>query len=128
MIISKAYLLLFLMPLIGYSQVPHSISGTVNDMGGLPLPNVDVILEQLDSRLMLKTKTNKEGHYHFDCLVKGIYSITFKSSGFITERMENFTYRDPHILNINRELRIDPAVYDSGLLFDAPPRSTWGDS
>jgi hypothetical protein len=114
-------LFLFTMPFWAYGQVPHSISGRIADLSGEPLPGVEVILENPKMEFERSYKTEKDGMYHFDCLEKGVYSLSFKLAGFIAERMENFTYSPPSSLEFNRELQLDPATEDTFIFPAAGP-------
>jgi len=98
---------------------PHSISGRVVDAGGLPLPSVEVTLEQSNDEWKRSCTTDKDGMYYFDCLSEGDYSISFRSRGFITERMENFTYNRLGSLTLNRTLELDHDRY-ADIIFRVP--------
>jgi hypothetical protein len=111
----KLIFLLLAMPLSSFSQVPRSIHGTIFDTGGLPLGGVTVILEKLNDLTNQSFTTGSDGIYHFDCLADGKYSLTFKHEGFITERMEDFTYKHPQSHTFDKILYIDPAVYEKGM-------------
>ena len=106
------FLLVLASLFMAFPQVPHSISGRVVDTGGFSLPGIEVILEQSNSESRKSTTTDKDGMYNFDCLMGGLYNLTFKCPGFITERMENFTYKVYSSLVLNKVLQIDPAVGD----------------
>jgi hypothetical protein len=89
--------------------VAYSIRGQVLDRSELPLPGATVTLFDSETGQKKSVFTDKNGIYHFDCLTGGRYSLTFALRGFITERMENFTYRVPQSLVIDRMLQLDTA-------------------
>lgn len=121
----KVILLLITIPLSVFPQVPKSIYGRVCDSSGAPLDGIEVTLEQSKTELKRMCKTDRDGIYHFDCLEEGIYSLTFKSPagspGFITERMEDFTYPALHSLRIDRRLEINPAVREVWIIDSDEP-------
>ena len=114
------------MQLSAFPQVPSSIRGTVFDLGGLPLLGVTVTLEKLNENTNQSFTTGINGMYHFDCLPDGKYTLIFSLRGFITERMEDFTYKKPQSYKFDKYLYIDPASYEKGLIIhgriDGPDR------
>jgi hypothetical protein len=104
--------LFFAMPLLAFGQVPNSVYGHVQDSSGEPLPGVEVILQKSNMQFSRSLRTGKDGVYHFDCLEKGVYTLNFKLTGFITERLENFTYSPPSSLRLDRELQLDLSTAD----------------
>jgi hypothetical protein len=111
-VLCRLILLAFTLPVVALPQVPNSINGRIVDPGGMPLSGIEVTLEQSNAALKRSYTTDRDGMYHFDCLAEGIYSLTFRCPGFITERMEDFTYRSSDALRIDRKLQIDPAVWE----------------
>jgi hypothetical protein len=119
-VLCRLILLAFTLPVVALPQVPNSINGRIVDPGGMPLSGIEVTLEQSNAALKRSYTTDRDGMYHFDCLAEGIYSLTFRCPGFITERMEDFTYRSSDSLRIDRKLQINPAVWD--LIFEVPSK------
>jgi hypothetical protein len=117
-------LLLFLLPL-GNGQgkaessteqqtaARPSIHGRVLDSSEEPLPGVEVTLEDVKTGVKQLVITDPTGRYQFGHALDGQkYNLIFQLQGFITERMENFTYRSPFSVKLNRQLTIDPAVWE----------------
>jgi hypothetical protein len=111
--------------ILAFPQVPKAIYGRVCDSSGAPLDGIEVTLEQSNTELKRSCKTDRDGIYHFDCIEEGIYSLTFRSPGgspgFITERMEDFTYPALQSLRIDRRLEINPAVREVWIIDSDEP-------
>src|ERR1700685_758743 len=61
-----------------------AIIGVVTDSTGAIIPSADVTLPNLDTGLVLKTKSNGSGNYFFGPIKIGNYSVGASSTGFQT--------------------------------------------
>lgn len=68
-----------------------TISGTVSDPTGRVMPDVQVIVKNLDTGVTRNTTTNQDGLYNAPNLVPGTYELTFMSKGFKSEARTGIT-------------------------------------
>jgi hypothetical protein len=66
-----------------------SVSGTVVDPNGAPVPNATVTIRNTQTNTSNTVTTNDEGSYSVPLLQPGMYSITAKGTGFKTSVREN---------------------------------------
>jgi hypothetical protein len=59
-----------------------SILGSVTDTSGAAIPNVDILVKDVDRNLTKTVKSNEQGAYRVDFLVSGNYSVTVSVAGF----------------------------------------------
>jgi hypothetical protein len=89
----KLYLLLFLslFPILTFGQVAitGSIRGTVTDASGGVLPAVSITVESPAIMNARQATTDIAGNYSFDSLPPGVYTVTFKISGYTTAIRSN---------------------------------------
>lgn len=84
-----------------WSQVDQgAITGAVHDTTGAVIPNAAVTLTNVDTGLVLKTKTDANGVYTFSPIKIGHYTITATATGFQTTRQENVTLQVQETLNV----------------------------
>lgn len=81
-----------------------SISGTVLDSQGLPVPNTAVTVIEDATNVALKTVTNSSGAYIVSYLKPAIYRVSFEAPGF-KERIDSGIQ-----LQINQQRRVDPVL------------------
>jgi hypothetical protein len=106
-----AYLsLLFLVGLwstCGYGQNAGfgDIRGTVTDSTNAVVPNSTVLVENVDTGVVLRLTTNKEGIYDTSSIVPGSYKVTISANGFETFVRGPFTL-EVGFVNVNAVLKI----------------------
>src|SRR5580704_19280424 len=61
-----------------------AIIGVVTDGTGAVIPNADVTLTDVDTGLVLKTKSNASGNYFFAPIKTGNYTVSASASNFET--------------------------------------------
>ncbi len=87
--------------------VTGTISGTIEDPDGAPLPGVTVTIES--SQLITETRagaTGPNGNYRFVNLLPGQYVVIAELSGFATIRHEDLVVRAGATTTVNLELQI----------------------
>lgn len=67
---------------LAQSNTQGSISGTVVDASSAVLPNVSIVLKNLDKGFTTTTTTNAQGGYSFPLVEPGNYTVTVNASGF----------------------------------------------
>src|SRR5580658_304515 len=82
-----------------------AIIGVVTDSTGAIIPNADVTLTNLDTGLVLKTKSNASGNYFFGPIKIGNYSVSASSTGFQTTVEQNIVVHVQDRLNISLALK-----------------------
>lgn len=69
-----------------------SITGTVVDPQGLPIPGATLALTNLDTNGIRSATTNEDGQYVFAVIVPGHYSLAGSKEGFATVRASAFEH------------------------------------
>lgn len=90
------------MPSRGYAQLSSAtVTGLVRDASGADIPNVKVVLKNLDTSVERTATTNSAGNYVFLSLTPGNYSLTASSPGLQTSQISKFT------LAVNQTVTLD---------------------
>src|SRR6185369_15700797 len=63
-------------------QNTGTITGIATDPSGAAIPNVKVLVVQLDTNFESRAVTNAEGLYRVQSLQPGTYRVTFEAAGF----------------------------------------------
>ncbi len=82
----KPHLVLFLVLLVvvpSFSEEPRSVSGTVTDLRGVPIPGADVIVFDGEGAKLTETLTDLDGSFTFEELPIGVYRIDAEIVGFL---------------------------------------------
>jgi hypothetical protein len=58
-----------------------SISGAVSSSSGSPMPNVTVVIQNVDNNVKQQTVTDTSGNYRFDSIEAGRYRVTASANG-----------------------------------------------
>ncbi|MEW5806748.1 MAG: tetratricopeptide repeat protein [Acidobacteriota bacterium] len=77
----SSFLLLLFFPHSFFSA--SQINGATRDSKAYALSDVNVALESIDGKIVLETKTDLRGKYHFENVEDGTYHIIPSKSGFI---------------------------------------------
>lgn len=83
-----------------------TITGTVVDPNGAPVPNVVVTIKNTETNTASTVNTNGEGYYSVPLLQPGTYSITAKGAGFKTSIRENVPVRVDDRIAVDISLEI----------------------
>ena len=76
------FLCLFAIPRLNAQIETASLTGTVQDSQGLPVPNAEVTATRIETGASATTRTNGVGVYFFSGLVPGRYRMTVEKQGF----------------------------------------------
>ncbi len=91
--------LLIMIPLFAFGQTGNNtITGTVEDPTGAPIPGVLLTISNLDTGVEFQTATNESGLYRQGALAPGNYQIIVEAPGF------NRLSRGPIILQVSQTL------------------------
>src|SRR4029453_14892502 len=71
-------------PVLAQVQTTTGITGTVTDSSGALLPGVEGVATDQDTGTVRRTISNDAGHYVFQSLKPGTYSISASLAGFKT--------------------------------------------
>ncbi|HUA62450.1 MAG TPA: carboxypeptidase regulatory-like domain-containing protein [Verrucomicrobiae bacterium] len=80
--------LLLALPLIA-QEYRATITGTVTDPSGAPVPNVQVDARNIETSTTLSARTNESGIYTIPFVLPGIYNVTATVQGFKQAIREN---------------------------------------
>ena len=84
----RAALFLFSAAVTMFAQTGGTISGTVTDPDGTPVPNAALQASHLETGQIYKTTSSAKGHYALSPLPAGNYEITIPPIGFSFARLE----------------------------------------
>jgi hypothetical protein len=73
------------------AQFNSAIEGIVSDTSGAVVPDVNVVLTNVDTGVTYKGATSSAGYYRFPSLPPGKYKVTASKEGFDTVVQENVT-------------------------------------
>ena len=82
-----------------------AIIGVVTDSTGAVIPNADVTLTDVDTGLVLKTKSNASGNYFFGPIKTGNYTVSASEANFATTQEQNIVVHVQDRLNIPLALK-----------------------
>jgi hypothetical protein len=82
-----------------------AIVGVVTDSTGAAIPNANVTLTDVDTGLVLSTKSNASGDYFFAPIKTGNYTVAASAPGFETTEQPNIVVHVTDRLNIPLALR-----------------------
>src|ERR1051326_4745724 len=86
---SVALLLALSLPSITFAQVNATVSGTVSDPSGAPMPKVEVKARNVDTGIVTTRTSNDTGNYDFPSLQPGTYTISASIQGFRSTAFNN---------------------------------------
>ena len=105
--VTKFYWLIFLFPILSFSQKTNNISGLVTDGQRKPIPFVNVLLlQQKDSSLVKGSVTKDDGTYLFEKIKQGNYLVMASIVGYSS------SYSKPFI--INSDYNLEPLILSEG--------------
>ncbi len=127
------FLILCATPLLS-QEYRATLSGSVSDPSGAPIPNANVKATFRVSGQVSETKTSAAGLYTIPLLEPGIYTVEATAPGFQTIRNENVTLAVSERTNLpivmtlgqsstsitveSRQELLDSTTADRGLVFD----------
>jgi hypothetical protein len=89
-----------------FAQIDQgAIIGVVTDSTGAVIPNADVTLTDVDTGLVLKTKSNASGNYFFAPIKIGNYTVSASAANFETTVEQNIVVHVTDRLNIPLALK-----------------------
>jgi hypothetical protein len=83
-----------------------NISGNVTDSTGKVLPNVRVVINNVDTGVSREVTTNEEGFYSAPNLLPGTYEVKFSAGGFKTETKRGITLTVGASVSLDQVLRV----------------------
>jgi hypothetical protein len=100
-------LLVFLAALPGSAQTSFGrISGEVTDPGGAVIPNVPVVIKNIDTQATRMVNTNESGFYSATELPIGTYSVSVEQAGFRRQERTDLKLSADSRLTVNFSLQI----------------------
>lgn len=109
-----------LCPQPGFAQLDEgAITGVVQDTTGAVIPNAEVTLTEVNTNLVLKTKTNKSGIYVFSPVRIGDYEVSAKASGFSVTVQKNLHLEIQARLNV--VLTLKPSTVSTTVTVNSAP-------
>lgn len=97
-----------------------AITGYIQDTTGAVIPNAQVTLTNVDTALVLSTKTDTSGSYVFSPIKIGRYKLTASAPGFSSTTQENIQVHVQGRAQVNVQLKPGEAT-TSVTVTEAPP-------
>ena len=114
------FLQLILVGLLSAQTNRATITGTVRDSSGAPMPGVQVTAKSLGTSVPTTTVTNEDGIYSILNLVPGKYSLEFDKAGFKLLLHPMITLESTQVAEMNAELQVGPVTEVVKITADAP--------
>ncbi|GAB4365809.1 MAG: hypothetical protein OHK0021_09380 [Bryobacter sp.] len=119
--ILKLWLLALLLCAQSWAQTSTgSLSGTVSDPTGAPVPAVSVTAKNSRTGLEIKTSTSDGGLYVFPALATGIYNLTVEKTGFKKLTLSNIEIRIATRSELNWRLEVGDVQQSIEITDQAP--------
>ena len=83
-----------------------TITGTATDPSGSAVPNVKVVVTQVDTNFEFRALTNTDGLYRVQSLQPGTYRVTFEAPGFKRLVQAGIDLRVGDVLPVNARLEV----------------------
>ncbi len=83
-----------------------TISGTVVDASGAPVPNVQISIVQTETNFHFTSVTNSDGIYRVQSLQPGPYRLTFEAQGFKRLVRQDVTLRVGDVLPVDATMQV----------------------
>ena len=114
-----AVLLLAILPVCAQEEAKlSSLHGTVRDVSGAPVANVSLILQPKGSPPSVTTTTGADGHYSFDRLSTGSYSLHAAKNGYRAAEIPSVVITAGEAPTEDLVLEVDPIAAPQ--FFDQP--------
>ena len=112
LIATVSLLILFSASSLVFAQSNTSgITGTVIDPQGAVVPNVTVLVLNIERNSRRTAVTNDEGFYSIPQLPIGRYEVSFNSTGFQEKKLSNVVVSVGQIITLNAELVVSGGSY-----------------
>ncbi len=99
--------LLSALPTCGQATLGSAtISGTIRDPSGLPIPHGKVVLTDLARALNRETETNESGSYIFPNVPAGEYGLRVAKDGFDTQEIKNIRVQVGQVATLDVTLKV----------------------
>ena len=91
------------------SGTSSAISGTVIDISGAALPNVEVSATDVDTKAVRTEKTGADGRFVFAEVNPGTYMLTVRANGFATQTSQPVAVEVGRTVSLNFKLAVSAA-------------------
>ncbi len=95
------------------------VQGTVTDEAGAAIPGTNVVLHNNATGVEVTRQSSEDGHYIFDFVDPGIYTVTVEQSGFKKAEQKNVTIQQRGDLTVDITLAIGQV--SEVVTVEAPP-------
>ncbi len=83
-----------------------TVTGTVADPQGAVVTGAQLVLQNIDTNVELRTQTNESGIYRIQNITVGRYTLTASASGFGTRKIETFNLTVGQIATLDFRLEV----------------------
>lgn len=95
------------------------VSGTVSDVNTAAIPGARIVLHNDETGVEVERQTDSDGHYQFDFVDPGNYTITVEASGFKKVEQKNVVVRQRG--DITADLTLEVGGVADVVTVEAPP-------
>lgn len=92
-----------------YGQFSSAIEGSVTDTTGAIIPEANVVLTNVDTKVSQTTESNSDGFYRFSALGPGRYEVQVAAKGFATVTQKNIELTAMRVQEVSLELPVASA-------------------
>src|SRR5262245_13478170 len=96
------------------------LSGAVTDPAGLPVPEAQIRLQNMNTDAEQSTSSGSVGQYHFVAIPPGTYSITVMKQGFAATRRDGLTLRVGAQITLDIALQVGTVEQSVTVTDEAP--------
>ncbi|MGH9161078.1 MAG: TonB-dependent receptor domain-containing protein [Vicinamibacteraceae bacterium] len=92
------------------AQFSSTIDGTVTDPSGAAIPDAEVVVESVETKVSRTTRTSSSGYYRVPSLPPGRFRIMVSAPNFEAHVIEDFVLEGTQVKTVNVELVIGQAT------------------
>jgi len=100
------FLIALLSAAISWASIGGSISGTVRDPSGNVVPNAGVIVREVNTGLLYRTRSDGSGYYTLPVLPVGHYELTAQADGFRSYQRKDIVLDTHAALTLDAPLQV----------------------
>jgi Carboxypeptidase regulatory-like domain len=99
---------------IGMAQTSASVSGTITDQAGKPIPNAKVTLKNISTGQTAEAQADAQGKYTFSVIAAGQYEVTASADKFATKTGTISVTAAPQTADVQLSPSNAPSLADLG--------------
>ncbi|MBC7929091.1 MAG: carboxypeptidase regulatory-like domain-containing protein, partial [Rubrivivax sp.] len=117
--ISLITIIFVVAPLTAAQDYRGKVQGVVTDINGAAIPGAQVVLRNDETGVEVTRPTNGDGHYIFDFVDPGTYTIIVEQSGFKKAEQKNVLIRQRG--DVTSDVKLEAGGVSETITVEAPP-------